>query len=321
MLQPLMTVKVAKKAMEAEDIAVFELADPAGADLPPFSAGAHIDVEVAPGLVRQYSLCNNPAERSRYLIGVLKDPATRGGSAGMHAIAEGAEIRISEPRNHFELEHGATRTLLFAGGIGVTPILCMAERLAAIGADFRMHYGARSRSRMAFHDRIQASAFADKVSLHFDDGDAAQKLDIAAALGSPESGAHVYVCGPGGFIEAVLQAAAAKGFPDSQVHREYFTVDTEAMFAEGGAFQLKLASSGQVFDIPADQTVMDVLRDNGVDLPTSCEQGVCGTCITRVIEGVPEHRDYYLTNDEREKGDQFTPCCSRSKTPMLVIDM
>jgi len=211
--------------------------------------------------------------------------------------------------------------VLFAGGIGVTPILCMAERLAAIGADFEMHYGSRSASRMAFRQRIQASTFADKVHLHLDDGDEAQKLDIDTALGEADPGTHIYVCGPGGFIDFVLKAAAAKGFPDSQVHREYFTVDTEAMFAEGGPFQIKLASTGQVYDVPADQTVMDVLRDNGVDLPTSCEQGVCGTCITKVLEGVPEHRDYYLTNDERAKNDQFTPCCSRSKTPVLVIDM
>lgn len=170
----LRTVKVARKTIETEDIAVYELADPTGADLPPFSAGAHIDVEVAPGLVRQYSLCNNPTERSRYVIGVLKDPATRGGSAALHEVAESHNLRISEPRNHFELEHSAARTLLFAGGIGVTPILSMAEHLAAIGADFVMHYGARSVSRMAFRERILSSPFADKVHLHFDDGDAAQ---------------------------------------------------------------------------------------------------------------------------------------------------
>lgn len=315
------TLRVARKSHEAEDIVVLELADPSGGDLPAFSAGAHIDVEVAPGLVRQYSLCNNPTERDRYVIGVLKDPATRGGSAAVHELVEGQEVRISEPRNHFELEHGAQRTVLFAGGIGVTPILCMAERLAAIGADFEMHYGARSRARMAFYDRIKASSFADKAHLHFDDGDEAQKLDIDAALGAAGPGTHIYVCGPGGFIDFVLKSAAAKGFPDAQVHREYFTVDTEAMFAEGGAFQVKLASSGKVFDIPPDQTVMDVLRDNGVDVPASCEQGVCGTCLVRVIEGVPEHRDYYLTNEERDRNDQFLPCCSRSKTPVLVLDL
>ncbi|EJL35868.1 flavodoxin reductase family protein [Caulobacter sp. AP07] len=321
MLQPLMTVKVTRKNIEAEDIAVFELADPTGGDLPPFSAGSHIDVEVRAGLVRQYSLCNNPSERSRYVIGVLKDPRSRGGSAGMHEIGEGQDLRISEPRNHFQLEHSAQRTLLFAGGIGVTPILCMAERLSALGADFEMHYCARSRARCAFHDRIRASTFAEKVHFHFDDQGQAHALDIDAVLGEPCLGTHVYVCGPTGYIDLVLRSAAAKGYADRQVHREYFSADPEAMFAEGGAFQIKISSTGQVFDIPADATVTDVLRDAGVDLPTSCAQGVCGTCITRVLDGVPEHRDFYLTNEEREKNDQFTPCCSRSKTPMLVIDV
>lgn len=321
MLKPLMTVKVARRTLEAEDILVFELADPSGSDLPPFSAGSHIDIEVKPGLTRQYSLCNNPSERSRYVVGVLKDPASRGGSLAMHEIQEGQDLKISEPRNHFELDGSAKRTILFGGGIGVTPILCMAERLAAIGADFEMHYGARSKSRCAFYDRIQASSFADKVHFHFDDGDAAQKLDIDAALGEAAPGTHVYVCGPGGYIDFVLKSAEAKGFTEAQLHREYFTVDTTEMFAPGGAFQVKLASTGQVFDIPENATVMDVLADHGIDLPVSCAQGVCGTCLTRVLEGVPEHRDLYLTKEEQERGDQFMPCCSRSKTPMLVIDL
>lgn len=321
MNKPMMTVKVARRIAEAEDVAVFELADPTGADMPPFTAGSHIEVEVRPSVVRQYSLCNNPSERSRYVIGVLKDPASRGGSAGMFAVVEGDDMRISEPRNHFGLDGSARRTLLFAGGIGVTPILSMAERLAAIGADFEMHYCARSRSRCAFYDHIQASSFARRVHFHFDDGSDAQKLDIDRALGQPDPGTHVYVCGPTGYIDFVLNTAAAKGYIDQHVHREYFTADTNEMFAEGAPFQVKLASTSQVFGIPADRTVMEVLKDHGVDLPTSCEQGICGTCVTRVLEGTPEHRDYYLTNAEREANDRFIPCCSRSKTHLLVIDL
>jgi vanillate monooxygenase ferredoxin subunit len=320
MLQSLMTVTVAKKVAEAEDVAVFELADPAGGELPPFSAGSHIDVEVAAGLVRQYSLCNNPEERSRYVIGVLKDPASRGGSTGMHSIAQGAQIRISEPRNHFALEPAATRSVLLAGGIGVTPILCMAERLGHIGADFEMHYCSRSPSRTGFRERIAASPYADRVHLHFDDGDAAQKLDIDAALGTPGAGAHIYVCGPSGFIDYVLKAAAAKGFAEANVHREYFTA-AKTTLEPGAAFQIKLSSSGQVFDIPAERSVLDVLRDIDIELPSSCEQGVCGTCVVRILEGVPDHRDFFLDKEEQSKGDQFTPCCSRSKTPLLVLDL
>ena len=321
MLQSLMTVKVARRIVEAEDIVVLELADPAGGDLPPFSAGSHIDVEVATGLVRQYSLCNNPGERSRYIIGVLKDPATRGGSAGMHAIAEGAQVRISEPRNHFALEPSARRSVLLAGGIGVTPILCMAERLGHVGADFEMHYCSRSPSRTGFRERIEASPYADRVHFHFDDGDASQKLDIDAALGSPTADTHVYVCGPSGFIDFVIKAAAAKGFADNNVHREYFAAVPPTGLEAGGAFKIQLSSSGQVVDVAADQTVLDVLRDIGVDLPSSCEQGVCGTCVVRVLQGVPDHRDFFLDQEEQAKGDQFTPCCSRSKSALLVLDL
>ena len=317
--EPLLTVIVAAKIAEAEDIAAFELTGPGG-ELPAFSAGAHIDVEVAPGLLRQYSLCNNPRERSRYVIGVLKEPASRGGSTGMHALTPGASIKISAPRNHFALEPTATRSVLLAGGIGVTPLLCMAEHLSDIGADFELHYCSRSPSRAGFGARIAASPYAKRVHFHFDDGAAAQKLDIDAALGSPAPGVHLYVCGPSGFIEFVLKAAAAKGFADANVHREYFSAGT-APLPEGSAFQVKISSSGKVIDIPAERSVLETLRDAGIELSASCEQGVCGSCLTGVLEGTPDHRDLFLTDDERLKGNQFTPCCSRSKSPMLVLDL
>ena len=314
-------VRVARRRVEAEDIISLELISVDGGQLPAFGAGAHLDVEVAHGVTRQYSLCNNPVDRERYEIGVLLDPASRGGSIALHRVPEGAELRISAPRNHFELEARAERTILLAGGIGVTPILCMAERLSAISADFTMHYATRSRERCAFFDRIFGSHLAERVHFHFDDGADDQKLDIAAALGDPMPGTHVYVCGPSGFINAVMTTATALGYTDAQVHREYFRADTAAMFAEGGPFEVKLASTGAVYAVPSDRTVLDVLRAHGVEVPTSCEQGVCGACLTRVLDGVPEHRDYYLTNEERAANDQFTPCCSRSKTPTLVIDL
>ena len=314
-------VRVARRRREAEGIITLELVSVGGNPLPVFSAGAHIDVEVAPGLIRQYSLCNNPVDRERYEIAVLLDPASRGGSVALHQVPEDAELRISAPRNHFELEARAERTILLAGGIGVTPILCMAERLSSIAADFTMHYATRSRARCAFFDRICGSHLAERAYFHFDDEADDQKLDIAAVLGDPTPGTHVYVCGPSGFINAVLATAAARGFPDAQVHREFFAADTAAMFAEGGPFEVKLASTGAVYAVPSDRTVLDVLRAHGVKVPTSCEQGVCGACLTRVLDGVPEHRDCYLTNEEREANNQFTPCCSRSETPMLIIDL
>ena len=314
-------VRVARKAVEATDICSFELVDLSGKPLPPFSAGSHVDVNLPGGITRQYSLCNDPRESHRYLIGVLKDPATRGGSKAMHEqVNEGDVLEISTPKNHFALAHHAARSLLLAGGIGITPILCMAERLAIAGSHFEMHYASRSRDRMAFHDRILASGFASKVRLHFDDGAAEQQLNLAELLAEPEEGVHLYVCGPKGFMDAVLGTARSKGWPQSQLHYEFFAAEA-VKSPDDESFAIKLASSGRVIVIAKDKSVTDALREAGVEIPTSCEQGVCGTCLTRVLEGEPDHKDLYLSPDEQAANDQFTPCCSRSKSPMLVLDL
>lgn len=313
-------VKVINKREEALDIVSFELARVDGKPLPPFSAGSHVDVQVRPDLVRQYSLCNDPGERHRYLIAVLRDPGSRGGSVAMHDdVQAGDELTISEPKNHFPLTH-AGHTLLLAGGIGVTPLLCMAERMAQTDADFSMHYCARSPERTAFRERIAGSSFAGRVQFHYDDGDAQQKLDLPALLANPSADRALYVCGPKGFIDFVVNSAAAAGWASANVHVEYFGAAVQAS-EDDGAFQVKLASSGSVYTIPADKTVVNVLRENGVEIPFSCEQGVCGTCIVRVLEGEPDHRDLFLTEEEQEANDQFAPCCSRSKSKMLVLDL
>ncbi|HSV77988.1 MAG TPA: PDR/VanB family oxidoreductase, partial [Ramlibacter sp.] len=291
-------VKVLRKKQEATDICSYELAPADGSVLPPFSAGSHIDVQVPGGLTRQYSLCNDAAEQHRYRIAVLRDPTSRGGSIAMHdAVKEGDTVQISEPRNHFPLVH-AQKTLLFAGGIGVTPILCMAQRLQAIGGEFAMHYCSRSQDRTAFRDEIAASPFAGRVVFHFDDGAAEQKLDLAALIAKPEPGTHIYVCGPTGFIDWVTKTAAQQGWPSDQVHLEYFGAAPQDTSGDQ-AFQVKLASSGVVYDIPADQTVTQALEKHGVEIMVSCEQGVCGTCITRVLEGECDHRDFYFTDEEK----------------------
>ncbi|HVO08192.1 MAG TPA: PDR/VanB family oxidoreductase [Burkholderiaceae bacterium] len=316
-----LTVRVTRKAVEAEGICSFELASVDGSALPAFSAGSHVDVQVPGGLTRQYSLCNDPAESHRYLIGVLRDPGSRGGSVAMHErLHEGSELQISPPKNHFALAHQAARHLLLAGGIGITPILCMAERLSAIGADFELHYATRSRARTAFFERIGSSAFAARAAFHFDDGPAEQKLDIAATLARQGSGTHLYVCGPKGFMDAVLGAARAAGWGQERIHFEFFNADVQPHSGDG-AFEVQLASSGRVVAVPADRTVLAALADAGVVVPSSCEQGVCGTCLTRVIEGTPDHRDQYLLPEEQAAGDQFLPCCSRAKSPRLVLDL
>lgn len=313
-------VKVVRKTQEAQDIASFELASADGQALPPFSAGSHIDVHIADGLVRQYSLCNDPAERHRYQIAVLRDPASRGGSQAVHErIREGDLIQVSAPRNHFELGP-ADDYLLLAGGIGVTPILCMAERLAKTDACFSMHYCARSPERAAFLDRIAGAPFNERVQLHFDAGDAAQKFDMAALLAQAGAGTHLYVCGPQGFIDHVVNSARGAGWAEERIHLEYFGAAPQDVSGDT-AFEVKLASSGQVYTIPADKSVCNALLEHGIDIPISCEQGVCGTCITRVLDGTPDHRDLYFTDEEKAANDQFTPCCSRAKSGLLVLDL
>lgn len=316
----LLSVRVTKKLSEAEDIVSFELSSADGKPLPPFSAGSHVDVHIKEGLVRQYSLCNDPTEQHRYLICVLRDPASRGGSIAMQDdIEKGDLIQISTPKNHFALSHAA-HYLLFAGGIGVTPILCMAERLEQTGASFELHYSARAVERTAFYKRINASNFAAKSHFHFDTGPDAQRLNLKALVADAVPDTHLYVCGPGGFIDFVTACATAQGWAESRIHFEFFgakPVDTSM----DGSFEVEIASSGKTFRIGVDRSVTSVLADHGIDIPVSCEQGVCGTCVTRVLAGVPDHRDVFFMDNERLKNDQFTPCCSRAKTPKLVLDL
>ncbi|NBA96008.1 PDR/VanB family oxidoreductase [Pseudomonas sp. R5(2019)] len=313
-------VVVVSRTDEAKDICTFELASVEGRPLPVFSAGAHIDVHLPNGIIRQYSLCNPPHERHRYQIGVLKSPDSRGGSTCMHEEVQcGDRLHISEPRNLFELTQQANRTLLFAGGIGITPILCMAERLEQTQANFELHYCSRSKERAAFLDRLEHSAFCDRVNFHFDEEPATQ-LQAEALLAHPEPGSHLYVCGPTGFMEHILGTAKALGWPPNALHREYFSA-SPVNTSQDDAFTIKVASTGQLLEVTSDQSVVQVLHQHGFDIPIACEQGVCGTCLTRVLEGTPEHRDMFLTEDEQACNDQFTPCCSRSKTAVLVLDI
>ncbi|HSV70079.1 MAG TPA: PDR/VanB family oxidoreductase [Methylibium sp.] len=313
-------VTVARREAAAEGVASFELRRADGAPLPAFEAGAHIDVELPGGLVRQYSLCNRPGERERYLIGVLLEPNGRGGSRSAHErLAPGTALRIGAPRNHFALVP-AKHSILLAGGIGVTPILAMAEALTAADASFELHYCSRSLARTAFAERLAAAPYASRVSLHHDDGPAAQQFDAARVLAAPAPDTHLYVCGPKGFMDHVILSATAQGWAAGHIHYEYFAgavIDHRA----DGPFEVQVGRGGRVIRVEADQSVVAALAAAGVELPVSCEQGVCGTCITRVLGGTPDHRDLYFNEAEHAANDQFTPCCSRSKTPRLVIEL
>jgi len=311
---------VIKKTEEATDIFSFEFACPLGVDLPPFEAGAHIDVHVAPGLVRQYSLCNDPAERHRYVIAVLCDAESRGGSTTLHReLQEGDMVTVGEPRNHFPLV-AAARTLLIGGGIGITPLLSMAEWLNHGEHAYQMHYCARSPAAAAFRARLAAPAFDGRAHFHFDDGLPAQKLALPALVAEPDPALHLYVCGPPGFIDYVVDCARDHGWQPANIHREYFSnqdIDT----AGDGSFDIQIASTGAMLTVAADESASTALLRNGYVIPISCEQGVCGSCLTGVLAGEPDHRDLCLSDDERACNDQFTPCCSRAKGKLLVLDL
>ena len=321
MTAALIRVRVAARQDEALDICSLDLVPVDGSALPAFSAGAHIDVHLPGGLVRQYSLCNTPGETHRYRIAVLRDAGSRGGSATVHdQLQVGTVLDIGTPRNLFELAPSAPHHLLLAGGIGLTPLLAMAEQLAAQGGGFTLHHATRSRERTPFVAQLASAPYADRVHHHFDDGPAMQKLDLAATLRSAPAGSHLYVCGPTGFMEAVLAEGRAQGWDEARLHREYFAAAPTGTAGDGG-FELELASSGRVIPVAADQTALAALLAAGLDIPMSCEQGVCGTCLTGVKSGVPDHRDQYLTPEERAANNQFLPCCSRASSARLVLDL
>lgn len=318
---PTLAVRVARKRTEALGICSLELVATDGTTLPTFTAGAHLDVHLPGGLVRQYSLCNPPSDAGRYEISVLRDAHSRGGSVAVHdAVSEGTVLQISPPKNHFPLVADADHHLLLGGGIGITPLLAMAEHLASHGESFELHHCTRSCERTPFTERLAAASFARHVHHHFDDGQATQKLDIAATLQQACPGTHLYVCGPQGFMDAVLSTARAQGWPEERLHHEYFCaapVDT----AGDGSFEMEVASTGQVVTVAPAQTALQALLAAGFEIPMSCEQGVCGTCLTGVKAGTPEHRDHYLTPEEQAANDQFLPCCSRAKGGRLVLDL
>lgn len=312
-------VRVAAIRKEAEGIASFELVSEDGAALPGFEAGAHVDV-LLPGLpARQYSLCNTPGQTHRYQIAVLKEPASRGGSRHMHEkISQGDRLCIGVPRNHFPLVADTRRALLVAGGIGITPLLAMAETLAARRAAFELHYCARSLDRAAFADRLTEPHLEPHVHLHLDDGPDAQRLDPARLLAGRKAGDHLYICGPGGFLDWMRAAAAATGWPDDAVHTEYFSGTVERRDTDSD-FEIEVQSTGQIVHVAKGQTALDALLAAGLDVPNSCAEGVCGMCMSEVIEGTPDHRDQFLTAAERARGDTFMPCCSRAASPRLTI--
>ena len=306
---PVFPVVVKRREDMTSDVVKFELASANGATLPKWDAGAHVDVVIAPEYLRQYSLAGDPADTSRYVLGVQREPQGKGGSMLMHrAFREGRRVFISAPRNHFPLEEGATRTLMLAGGIGVTPMITMAHRLHALGRDFELHYSNRRRSETGFLDDLDAAPWRDSVRLYFTEG--GTRADLGAVVPRHEPGMHLYTCGSARYMDAVLAEGAAKGWPEEALHKEYFSVPEPPDYVNE-PFVLKLANSGRSFEVPADKRATDVLIEAGFNVDMKCSDGICGVCAAPLVSGEIEHRDHVLSAKERQR--KIILCCSRAK--------
>ena len=308
-----MQLRIKSATWEVPDIVSYELRDPDGGELPPFTAGAHIDLTLPNGLIRSYSLINPQSERLRYVIAVQKDRASRGGSKWVHEnFRVGDLVTIAGPRNNFALDESARTSLFIAGGIGITPILSMIARLSALSRPWELVYCARTRAAAAFADTLQGN-----VRFNFDQEPGGCLPDIAALVAAAPPEAHLYCCGPLPMLAAFESATAH--VPRERVHVEYFTA-REPAAVEGG-FNVVLAKSGREFIVPPGKTILDTLLEAGLDIPFSCMEGVCGTCETKVLEGIPDHRDLILTEEERAAGKTMMICCSGAKTEKLVLDL
>jgi tetrachlorobenzoquinone reductase len=301
----------------ARDTNVYTFARPDGGRLPPYKPGAHIDIHLPNGLIRQFSLLNPVADPDSYVVAIKLDAASRGGSRYIFdELRINHTLKIGAPRNNFPLAEDADHVVLFAGGIGITPIWCMAQQLAASGRSWELYYSCRSRADMAFLAAIETFG-PQRVHLHLDDEADGKFLDLAGAIAKAPASAHFYCCGPNPMLTAFEQAAA--GRPRPNVHVEYFTPKAEA--ATSGGFWVELARSGEEYYIPEGKKILEVLYEAGVDVDYSCELGICGECVTRVISGIPEHRDSVLSEEEQASNERVMICCCGSKTERLVLDM
>ncbi|GAB3004232.1 PDR/VanB family oxidoreductase [Amycolatopsis acidiphila] len=311
-------VLVTQARREADGVVSLTLSDPDGRELPAWEPGAHVDLVLPSGAVRQYSLCGHADDRYSYTVAVLRETGGRGGSAEVHDTGlVGRELTIRGPRNHFRLVD-APGYVLLAGGIGITPILSMARRLAAGPAPWLLCYGGRSAASMAFTGELAALS---RGRVEFYPEDEAGRLPLERILADLVPRTAVYVCGPPGLIAAV-QDCAGKLFPEQDLHLERFTAAPDAQpRADGDAFEVELARTGEVLEVPGDRSILDVVRDARPDILSSCEEGFCGTCETKVLAGDPEHRDTILTEADRERGATMMICVGRSRSPRLVLDL
>lgn len=311
-------VVVKNRHVEGGNIAVMEFESATSATLPKVEAGAHIDVHLPNGMVRQYSLCQNPNDEGKFRLGILRDPDSRGGSvSAFDEIKDGMQIQVSEPKNLFPLLK-AKHSVLIGGGIGITPLITMAYQLASEGTSFELHYCGASPENCAFVDEIKNGELAKYTTFHFKSEGASHRAFFESAIKDIDLESHIYTCGPVGFMDWVINLATTHDFPEQQIHKEYFQVETDT---SGDSFEVVAERSGKIIMVEAGETILQALAKEGIEIEMSCEQGVCGTCMCDVIEGEPDHRDVYFTDEEKASNEQILVCCSRSKTPRLVLDI
>jgi ferredoxin-NADP reductase len=309
-------VTVARRETVADGVITLELRDPAGADLPAWTPGSHIDVNLGPHLVRQYSLCGDPTDRGVWRVSVLRAPDSRGGSQYVHdSLRQGDAVHVRGPRNHFPLEP-SPRYVFIAGGIGITPILPMVAAATAADAKWELHYGGRTRSSMAFREHL-SDTFGARVAVH--PQDEVGLLDLDAILGTPQLDTLVYCCGPEPLLKAVEAQCAS--WPAGALHVERFAPKEVGLPARQEAFEVELAQSGLTLTVPRDASILDVLESAGVPLLSSCREGTCGTCETPVLTGQVDHRDSLLTPEEQSANDTMFVCVSRAACTRLVLDL
>ncbi|KWZ31343.1 PDR/VanB family oxidoreductase [Burkholderia anthina] len=310
----------------AQDIRCFRISRVDGQPFDAYEPGAHIDVTAPSGITRQYSLCGNPDERRSYLFAVKKETHSRGGSRSLHDdVSVGAELSIGTPRNLFRLTDDASEHVLVAAGIGITPLLSMAYALNRRGARYRLHYFARSRSHAAFVDELSAEPFASHVTFHYGVEPDALAAELGRCMESIDSSAHVYTCGPGPFMDAVVATATTR-VPEDAIHLERFAAEpsaavTAADDAAADGFEVRLQRSGQSVRVAPDTSIVDALAKIGIQVDTSCGEGVCGTCMVPVLDGEPDHRDHCLSKAERASNTVICCCVSRARSPVLVLDL
>lgn len=315
---PLLALRVTRAEPAAEGIQLFELRHPDHAELPAFTAGAHLSVRVPSGAMRNYSLCNDPAERDRYVIAVKRDERGRGGSVSLvDGVREGDTLEVRPPHNLFELVPDGGDYIFIAGGIGITPILSMIRALRASGTgSFRLYYLTRNAAGTAFLQDLSSPDLAARVVVHHDEGDAARAFDLWPVLEEPRQ-AHVYCCGPRPLMDAVRDMTGH--WPAERIHFEDFGSDLVRPRDDDRPFRVRLARDGTELEVPVGATILDVLRHHGRRVPSSCESGTCGTCRTRYLEGEPDHRDLVLAQEERRRDIMI--CVSRARGDRLVLDL